>query len=281
MKKGTIFDIKELAVFDGPGIRQTVFFKGCPLRCNWCHNPEGLSAEPELMVSLASCTKCGKCKTMCKQEKCNCCGACISVCPLNLRRIAGETVTSEELEKKIRKDSEYYSKYNGGITFSGGEPLLQLDFLNEVLERISDLHKALETSGYCGCEDFKKVALKMDYIMIDLKIFDAKMHKKYTGVDNRKILENIKFLCDSNIPFVVRIPLIPDVNDNEFNFRKTAEWIRGSKSLIKVELLPYHKTAGAKYSMVNKEYKPIFDTEKVVWTSHRIFEEYGIRSEIV
>lgn len=281
MEKGIIFDIKEFAVFDGPGIRQTVFFKGCPLRCNWCHNPEGLRAEPEQMVSTASCIHCGKCKTVCERDECNLCGKCIPVCPLNLRRIVGEVLTSEELAVRIRQNSDYYARYGGGVTFSGGEPLMQAEFLNEVLGKIPDLHTAIETSGYCKTEMFEQVIEKLDYVMMDLKIFDDELHKKHTGVSNQLILHNAKVLCRKKIPFAIRIPLIPGVNDNEKNFRRTAEWIKDAGALQKVELLPYHKTAGAKYSMLNREYAPIFDTERNVWAGQTVFEEYGIRSEVL
>lgn len=281
MHTGVIFDIKEFAVFDGPGMRQTVFLKGCPLRCNWCHNPEGLCREPQLMVSRASCLHCGKCQEVCEHETCISCGKCIPVCPLHLRKISGEELTAEELVKRIRINSDYYGKYGGGVTFSGGEPLMQADFLLEVLEQLPDVHKAVETSGFCSPEKFIQVVELLDYIMMDIKLFDRELHKKFTGVDNQVILENAKFLCGAEKPFVIRIPVIPGVNDNEDNFRRTAEWIAEAKNLQKVELLPYHKTAGAKYGMLGKEYKPAFDAEKKVWISQNIFEEYGIRSEIL
>lgn len=285
MTTGVVFDIKEFAVYDGPGPRQTVFLKGCPLRCNWCHNPEGLSKCPQLMVSRASCQHCGKCVQVCDYgcdpAQCIACGKCIPVCPLHLRTIAGEELTPEELERRIRMNSDYYARYGGGVTFSGGEPLMQASFLIEVLDRIPDLHKAIETSGYCKGEIFQEVVDRLDYVMMDLKLFDQEKHKKYTGVSNQQILENAKRLCSGDKPFVIRIPVIPGVNDNEDNFRKTAEWIAGAPMLQRVELLPYHKTAGAKYTMVGKSYEPIFDTEKKVWISNDIFEEYGIRSEIL
>lgn len=281
MKTGIIFDIKEFAVFDGPGARQTVFLKGCPLRCSWCHNPEGLRMEPELMVSKASCVSCGSCETVCMTESCNCCGACIPVCPLNLRRIAGEAVTPEELEQRLRRNSDYYAAYGGGVTFSGGEPLMQADFLLEVLERLPDLHRAIETSGYCDSSVFKRLLGHLDYVMMDIKLFDDTLHQTHTGVSNRKILENARILCDGGVPFVIRIPVIPGVNDSAENFRRTAEWIAGAPALQKVELLPYHRTAGAKYAMVSREYRPTFDPDQNVRISAGIFQEYGIRSEIL
>lgn len=281
MEKGIIFDIKEFAVFDGPGMRQTVFLKGCPLHCSWCHNPEGLCMQPQLMVSTASCLHCGRCKEVCEHETCIACGKCIPVCPLHLRRIAGTEMTSEELAEKIRKDSGYYARYGGGVTFSGGEPLLQVDFLTEVLEQLSDLHRAIETSGYCKPEKFWQVLQHLDFVMMDIKLFDRDKHKQYTGVYNTVILQNAKTLCEEETPFVIRIPVIPGVNDDEENYRQTAAFLSGAKALQRVEFLPYHKTAGAKYSMVGKEYRPDFDPEQGVWISKKIFEDYGIRSEVL
>lgn len=281
MKEGVVFDVEEFTVFDGPGLRQTVFLKGCPLRCSWCHNPEGLSSRPQLMVSKGSCLQCGACSKVCREQECISCGACIPVCPLHLRRIAGEEMTSEELANRIRKNSGYYEKYGGGVTFSGGEPLFQGEFLTEVLEQLPGVHKAIETSGYCGEPLFRQVIGYLDYVMMDIKLFDGELHRKYTGVDNRQILHNARILCEGNIPFVIRIPLIPGVNDYEENFRNTAAWIADARALLKVELLPYHKTAGAKYDMVGKTYQPAFDTEQSVWHSQQVFEEYGIRSEVL
>ena len=205
----------------------------------------------------------------------------MSVCPLNLRHIVGEKLSSEELVAKIRKNSDYYHRYGGGITFSGGEPLMQADFLMEVLTEIQDLHCAIETSGYCEAKKFKEVISYMDYVMMDLKLMDPVKHRKYTGLDNSTILNNAKILFEGETPFVIRIPVIPGVNDNEENYRETAKWIAGAKHLVKVELLVYHKTAGAKYAMIGKEYKPRFDTEHKVWISQKIFEEFGIRSEVL
>lgn len=281
MKTGIVFDLKEFAVYDGPGIRQTVFLKGCPLRCNWCHNPEGFSAQPQLMVSEGSCTHCGRCKEACRNESCIACGECVKVCPLRLRKVAGDIMTSAELEALLRVNSDYYAEYGGGVTFSGGEPLMQADFLIEVLDRLSDMHRAIQTSGYTDPRTFCQVVERLDYVMLDIKLFDNNLHKKYTGVDNRDILANAKYLCTGDTPFVVRIPLIPGVNDNEENFRATARWISGARALEKVELLPYHKTAGAKYSMVGSKYAPLFDTDRPVLALQEIFSEYNIRSFVL
>lgn len=281
MKKGTIFDLKEFAVYDGPGLRQTVFLKGCPLRCNWCHNPKGLRVEPQLMVSPPSCTGCGKCKEVCKHETCIACGECVAVCSMHLRCIAGQVMTSQELADLILENSGYYAQYGGGVTSSSGEPLLQAEFLLEVLSLLPGVHKAIETSGFTDGETFRRVVEQLDYVIMDIKLFDEKLHRKYTGVSNSPILANTKQLCAGHKPFVIRIPVIPGVNDNEENYRRTAEWIAGAKMLEQVELMPYHKTAGAKYTMVGEEYRPLFDTDQKVQILQNIFREYGIRSSVL
>lgn len=312
MQEGIIFDIKEFAVHDGPGIRQTVFLKGCPLRCQWCHNPEGLGIAPQLMFSRSSCSGCGRCARVCPApaidsagegkaqdclssegiretagpapltgHRCLSCGACAELCPLGLRQITGRRMTSGELTETIRENSDYYAAQGGGVTFSGGEPLLQGAFLLEVLEQIPDLHTAIETSGYAEASLFQSVIGKLSFVMMDVKLMDPKRHKQFTGVDNDPILRNLAFLRDSGRPFVARIPLIPGVNDTEENLEATARFLTGSTGLLRVELLPYHKTAGAKYSMLGMEYRPGFDTEASLQPHREIFEQYGIRSEIL
>lgn len=278
---GTIFDIKEFAIFDGPGIRQTVFLKGCPLKCSWCHNPEGQHTNPELMVSLASCTNCGACKAACKHKTCTACGECIPVCPLHLRQISGRVLSSQALAAEIIKNSDYYSRYGGGVTFSGGEPLMQAPFLMETLDQIPQLHRAIETSGYTPPDTFREVVSRLDYIIMDIKLMDPALHKKYIGVDNAKILENAAYLCRQEKPFVIRIPMIPGVNDFDDNYAQTATLLKGAKALEKVELLPYHKTAGAKYAMVGREFSPDFDPEQSIHVGKEIFEKFGIRSEVL
>ncbi len=278
---GIIFDHKEFAVFDGPGPRQTVFFKGCPLRCSWCHNPEGLCAHPQLMVSNASCTHCGNCTRICTHETCIACGDCVHVCPLHLRSIAGETVTARELAGRILKNADYYAAYGGGVTFSGGEPLMQAAFLGEVLRLLPGVHCAVETSGYCQPSLFQEITALLDYVIMDIKLFDETRHRHFTGASNRLILQNALSLCEGQIPFVVRIPVIPGVNDTDENYRQTAAFLSGARNLVRVEFLPYHKTAGAKYSMAGMEYQPQFDPEGSIHISQEIFGEYGIRSVIL
>lgn len=289
-----IFDIKEFAVFDGPGIRTTVFFKGCPLRCRWCHNPEGLSFQKELMVSANGCVGCGKCVEACpvgaalfggrtgpERESCLQCGRCVTACGLRLRRLCGTEYKAEELATRLVKDSEFLTKNGGGVTFSGGEAMAQPLFLKEVLRLLPGMHKAVETSGYCDPQTFREIVDLLDYVIMDIKLADDMLHKEYTGVSNRVILENLSYLKRGGKPYVIRIPLIPGVSDTEDNLSRTARLLQGAKDLEAVELLMYHTAAGAKYPMVNREYRPGFDTERTAQAKTEIFQDAGIRCRVL
>ena len=277
---GVVFDIKEFSVFDGPGIRQTVFLKGCPLRCSWCHNPEGLSARPQIMVSPSACTHCGRCREVCPGGTCSVCGKCVMACPANVRRIAGDVMSAEELARIILKDADYYRSCGGGVTFSGGEPLMQSAFLLEVIHLLPDVHCAVETSGYAEPEIFESVLRNVQYVMMDLKLMDEEAHRKYTGVSNARILHNARTLIASGKPCRIRIPLIPGVSDTEENLSRTAAFI-ASCGKAPVELLPYHKTAGAKYEMVGSVYQPLFDPEQAVQTHMDLFTSCGLECSVL
>lgn len=278
MALGIVFDIKQMAVFDGPGVRETVFLKGCPLRCRWCHNPEGLSVMPQLMVSRPSCTHCGRCESVCPSPgRCTACGACTRVCPNNLRKICGVDYTSEELAKLLLKDRELLTALGGGVTFSGGEPTLQGQFVLDTVRQLDGMHCAIETCGYCEAGMFRAVISAMDYVMMDIKLADDEAHRRWTGVSNRLILSNLEYLKHSGKPFRIRIPVIPGVNDSDESFDATAKLLLGAETLEQVELLSYHKTAGAKYTMVDMEYAPGFETDLTPRLNTGAFEKYGIK----
>lgn len=281
MKKGLIFDIKEYAIFDGPGIRETVFFKGCPLRCVWCHNPEGLRRERELTVARASCLNCGKCKEVCSKTECSLCGKCISVCPRSLRKICGQEISASELAKRLLSHSEYYSSLGGGFTFSGGEPLFQHEFLFEVLDLLNGDHRIVETSAYASNEVFIELLKRCEMVIMDIKLIDRDLHKKYTGVYNDSIISNYKILVKESFPHIIRMPLIPNVTDTLENTKGLASLLKNDSSLEMLELLPYHITAGAKYENVGMKYDPPFDTTKEITVHKEIFEKENIRYRVL
>ena len=275
---GTVFDIKEFAVYDGPGIRTTVFMKGCPLRCQWCHNPEGLTPKQELMVSLAACEHCGACARVCKHPNhCIACGECIPVCRKNLRKIVGTNWSAEALAERLKKDTDVYSLSSGGITFSGGEPLMQWPFVSEVIERLKGISAAIETSGYASDEIFDDAMQKCSLILMDWKVSDPEMHKQYTGVSQTPIRRHLEQLAAGTVPFILRMPIIPGVNDTEEHFQTAAELVKNSKSLIRIDVLPYQRTAGAKYEMVGRTYAPDFQEENTPKFYTGIFEQRGIQ----
>ena len=248
---GIVFDIKEFAVHDGDGIRTTVFLKGCPLRCVWCHNPEGLSPNPELYAKRSTCTGCGLCQRECDHPECKPFGRCIHICPKDLVSIAGKEWEAKALADKLFLHKDFFLTVGGGVTLSGGEPLMQSDFCVELLGYLKGhIHTAIETSGYATAEDFRRVVSFCDHVFMDIKIADPDTHKRYTGVDNRRILENAAWLKQSGIPHVFRTPLIPEITDTEENLRAISEIVGDSRW----EKLPYNTLAGAKYKNVGREF---------------------------
>ena len=274
---GVVFDIKEFAVFDGPGIRTTVFMKGCPLRCQWCHNPEGLSPEPQLMVSPAACVHCGECGKACRHpDRCVACGECVPACRRGLRKICGQEWTPDALAERLLKDRDVYESSGGGITFSGGEPLLQWDFVAGTISRMPGIHTAIETSGYAPDAVFMDAMQRCSLIMMDWKVSDPEKHRRYTGVPQDPVRRHLELLCAGDTPFIIRMPVIPEVNDNEDHFAALAGMVRNAESLIRVEILPYQRAAGAKYEMVGMAYRPEFDEAKPLNICTQVFREKNI-----
>lgn len=260
--RGLVFDIEEFAVYDGPGIRCAVFMKGCPLRCMWCHNPEGLKNSPQRVVTHSLCVHCGACKQICPSPgKCIGCGKCVRVCPRGCIKIAGQWMTAGEVAEKIRINGPLLSMNEGGVTFSGGEVLMQADFVIAVRQLVPEIHALIETSGYGNSETFKRLIDSMDMVIMDIKIVDDALHRRYTGVSNDLILKNLEILKKSGKKFRIRIPLIPGVNDTEANMEATARLLEECENLEMVELLRYNKGAGAKYESVDMHYAPDFDVE--------------------
>lgn len=252
----TIFDIKKYAIHDGPGIRTTIFFKGCPLSCRWCHNPESWQPLGELSWRMTRCTACGKCAGVCRAaaitldektiltdpDKCTLCGDCIEACPADARESIGTEMTVDEIMTEIEKDTVFYDQSGGGVTFSGGEPLSQLEPLCQLLKRCKarEIHTAIDTTCCAPAEAIEAVQPDTDLFLCDIKHTDTDIHKKFTGVGNELILKNIEYLAEKKSPIIVRIPLIGGFNDDPKNIEATAKFIASLPNVNRVDLLPYN-----------------------------------------
>jgi pyruvate formate lyase activating enzyme len=258
---GLLFDIMRFALHDGPGIRTTVFFKGCPLSCWWCHNPEGQSAKPNLMYFENRCLGCGDCIPACPHgavvrrngvihttSACQVCGTCAEACPTGARKVAGRWTTVSEVMCEIERDLIFWEESGGGVTFSGGEPLAQPRFLGSLLDACCEkrINTVVETCGLAEKDVLLKLSEKVDLFLYDLKILDPLKHKKYTGVPNDSILANLEALAQRSKPVVVRFPIIPEINDDGENIRQMVALL-SRLDLRRIHLLPYHQTGAEKY----------------------------------
>ena len=263
MQKPLVFDIKRYSINDGPGIRVTIFLKGCPLNCLWCHNPESISPNAQKLFTASKCIGCGECCRVCPEQACTLtpegvvtddalctlCGKCAEVCPTLATEISGRSLSIAELIEVIEKERPFFDQSGGGVTFSGGEPLMYPDFLVQLLDAcgVRNIHRAIDTSGYVKTETLLKVAKHTDLFLYDLKMIDAEQHRRFTGVDNRLILINLKTLAESGAAIQVRIPLIGGVNDDERSVRSFAEFVAGLPGAGReVNLLPFHDVARGK-----------------------------------
>lgn len=294
--EGVIFEIERWSVNDGPGIRTVVFLKGCPLNCSWCCNPESWSPIPQIACFEDRCQNCGRCQDVCPQgiaqpanlgldtpdSGCIACGQCVAVCPYNARELLGTKMSTEEILSSVEEDRVFYRQSGGGITFSGGEALAQLDFLREIVERCwaMGLSMVLETSGHFAWAKSKDILTKMEMIFLDIKHMDPVTHKKVTGADNRIILQNARNIANEQIPLAIRIPLIPTINDDVENLVATATFISEQlQGALGVEILPYHTLGKGKYELIGLRYQLdqlLPPSAENVAEARGIFTDFGI-----
>lgn len=281
-----IVDIQRCSIYDGPGIRTTIFLKGCPLKCQWCHNKESLSYKKEISFNSEKCNKCLRCKDVCEKSvhyiqsnkhmvnyiECDKCGKCIDVCPNKALLIIGKELSVDEIIDIVKKDKRFYDNSKGGITLSGGEALSNIKFSKEILRRCKEenISTCIETSGYTSKENLDLIMEYVDLFLYDYKLNGKELHQKYTGVSNEVILENLEYINKHNKEIILRCPIIPDVNDFEEHFKAIRNLGESLKNIKKVELLPYHDFGVIKSENLGQEsikFRVPSKIEKEEWKS--------------
>ena len=273
---GIIFDIKRFSIHDGPGIRSTVFMKGCPLSCQWCHNPESHLLKPELLFRPERCLGCGSCIPVCPEgaislidglittdrEKCTVKGKCVEVCYPGAREIVGREITPREVVDELIRDRIFYEESGGGVTFSGGEPLFQPDFLEETLRLCLEegLRTALDTCGHGPWEELERQLPFLDLVLFDIKILEDELHQQYTGVSNKNILDNYLRLTKTTANIKIRRPVIPGVNDSEAEINRLGEFLQENNGVSKIDLLAYHALSKDKYKRLSRIQDTVWKT---------------------
>ena len=292
--KANIFDIKHFAVHDGPGIRTTVFFKGCPLKCVWCHNPESICSERQLGFIKSSCVNCGKCIHTCRQNahyinedgihsfdraKCITCGECTKVCNAKALTLYGQEREIEDIVKDVLEDKDFYECSNGGVTLSGGECLAQADACAVLLEALKKegIHTAVDTCGFVSKETLNKVMPFTDLFLYDIKAYSEDVHIKCTGQSNKVILENLRYIDSLGKKTEIRIPFVPEYNDGEIE--NIAVFLSSLKNITGVRVLPYHNYAGTKYSSLDIEdtLPKRLPADEEITNAKAVLSSYGIK----
>jgi pyruvate formate lyase activating enzyme len=296
MRSGLVFNIQRYSVHDGPGIRTTVFLKGCPLRCAWCHNPEGISPKREILVIETRCIGCGECRRVCahaaesartgplpRMAECELCSACCEACPADARRMVGQEMTVGEVLENVVQDRGFFEDSGGGVTFSGGEPLSQPEFLFELLStcRSEGVHTAVDTCGMATPEDLLRIARLTDLFLYDLKLVNDSSHARHTGVSNKRILQNLQALGRVHANIWLRVPLIPGVNEHRAALEATARLASKIPGVRQVNVLPFHATGIKKSERLGQAGTAasfLAPSAETVAGAVRIFENAGLQA---
>ncbi len=298
--KRNIVSITRMTVHNGPGIRTLVLFKGCPLHCLWCSTPESQKAWPELAVFPEKCIHCNQCLPSCLQKairledkaltidrtRCDSCGKCAEACPAEALKTIGRPVTVEELVEEVKKDELFFRRSHGGVTISGGEPLLDLQFNLRLLPRLKGegISIGVDTCGHIPWGNIEPLLPYIDFFLWDIKHLDGEKHRKLTGASNSLILENCQLIAGQNIPLYIRMPIIPGYNDTEENLKATCKFALRLPSLVEIDLLPLHHLGKARYACLDRDY-PIGDIplvpERILQDMKRLIESFGLTGNIV